>query len=292
MSVNVAPITPELDAKEIALFDWFKRKERVVVAYSGGVDSAYLAWAAYCSVGVRALALTAESASLSQRELEAATELANAIGITHRVIATSELERPEYVKNAPSRCYFCKDTLFDAAALLAHAEGFAVVVDGFNADDLKDHRPGHRAAAEHGVLHPLADHKLTKAEIRALSKRAQLSTWQKPQLACMSSRVPYGMSVTRERLSRIEAVEGQLATLGFFDFRARLIRDNDDMVRIEVGENEIARAFEHRKAIVASARSAGFRFVTLDLEGFRSGRMNDGLVTLPLGKGKKLTSVA
>lgn len=260
---------------------WLRARERVVVAFSGGVDSAYLAWAAGFALGADALAITARSASLADRELRAAEALAQRLGLRHRVVDTRELERPEYAENQRDRCYFCKDTLFDAATLIAHAEASATVADGFNADDFSDHRPGHQAAREHGVAHPLAEAGLRKAEIRALSRRAGLPTWNKPQLACLSSRVPYGVTVTAERLGRVEAMEDALRDLGFFDLRARLVSGTDEMVRIEIGEDEMARAFELRREIDRAGKRAGFRFVTLDLEGFRSGRMNDGLIHLP-----------
>lgn len=285
MAIEVAPLSESVAAKERRLLAWLKARVRVVVAYSGGVDSAYLAWAAKRALGSGALGLTARSASLSERELDAACALAKDLELRHHVIDTDELARPEYVENAPSRCYFCKDTLLDAAAALAaYAEQGAVVVDGFNADDLSDFRPGHRAAAEHGVAHPLAEVGLSKAEIRALSRQAGLPTWNKPQLACLSSRLPYGMAVTVERLARVEAVEEGLRSLGLFDVRARLVRENEDMVRIELGLEDLARALEHRTDIVAASRQAGFRFVTLDLEPFRSGRMNEGLVQLERGQ--------
>ena len=273
-------VEDDLARKEQGLFDWLRARERVVVAFSGGVDSTYLAWAARAALGAAARALTADSASLSRDELSAARALAARIGIDHQVIATGELDRPEYAANATSRCFYCKDTLFDAATLLAGAEGWGVVVDGFNADDMADFRPGHAAARRHGVLHPLAELALSKDEIRALSKRAELPTWEKPQLACLASRLPYGMEVTRDRLARVEAVEAILRRQDFFDVRARLVKGNDDMVRIEVGEGELSRVLEHRVAIVTAARQAGFSFVTLDLEGFRSGRLNEGLVQL------------
>ncbi|MBX2810431.1 MAG: ATP-dependent sacrificial sulfur transferase LarE [Myxococcales bacterium] len=284
MSVAVSLLTSELLGREQALIRALRGYKRVVVAFSGGVDSSYLAWAAYQALGEHALALTAASASLSQREQQSAVTIAQSIGIPHRLVTTDELHRPEYIENTPSRCYYCKDTLFDAASLLAEVENFDAVVDGFNADDMHDHRPGHQAAKEHLVVHPLADHQLSKADIRALSKRAGLDTWKKPQLACMSSRIPYGMSVTTERLSRVEGMEAALFELGLFDVRARLVRENDRMVRIEVGELEMVRVIEHRTSIVEAARSLGFSFVTLDLEGFRSGRMNEELVSIrPIG---------
>lgn len=280
--VEISELTPEVLEKGGALQALLRALDRVVVAYSGGVDSAFLAHEAHQALGPRALALTARSASLMAVELAEAEALAQTIGIEHRVVDTKELDRSAYVRNDVSRCYYCKDELFDAAALVAHAFDGAVVVDGFNADDMNDHRPGHRAAAEHGVRHPLAEVGLSKAEIRALSRARGLPTWKKPQLACLSSRLPYGMSVTPERLSRVEQVEVALRDLGFFDVRARLVKDNDAMVRIEVGEAELERVVrpEVRGRIVGAARAVGFSYVTLDLEGFRSGRLNEGLVQL------------
>ncbi len=278
MSVASIDSTPQLDA----LRRWFEPHPRVVVAFSGGVDSTLVAKVAFDVLRDRAQAITARSASLMPEELDDAVALAQEIGIDHRIVDTAELDRDEYRANAPSRCYYCKTELFDATALLAQSQPGAVVVDGFNRDDMKDHRPGHQAAAEHGVLHPLAEVGLTKADVRAVSKVLGLRTWAKPQLACLSSRVPYGMEVTADRLERVAAVERALRAERFFDLRARLVRDNDDMVRIELGASEWARLAdpELRARLVRAARSAGFRFVTVDLEGFRSGRMNDALVQL------------
>ena len=269
-------------AKEAALEALLTSFERVVVAYSGGVDSAYLAHVTARCLGDRAVAVTARSASLMQAELQDAIRLAAAMRIEHRVVDTGELARPEYQANDTARCYHCKTELFDATQLVAAGLEGAVVVDGFNADDLSDFRPGHRAAAEHRVRHPLAEVGLTKAEIRALSRRRDLETWNKPQLACLSSRLPDGLAVTEARLGKVEAVEMALRAEGFFDLRARLVKDNDDMVRIELGAAELPRLVdpEVRARVVAAARAAGFRFVTLDLEGFRSGRLNEGLVQL------------
>lgn len=255
---------------------------RIVVAYSGGVDSAFVLAVAREVRGEGVLAFTARSPSLMAVELEEAAALARQLGVAHEIVDTEELARPGYVANGVDRCYHCKSELFDATSLAAERFAGAAVVDGFNADDLDDHRPGHRAAAEHAVLHPLAECGFTKADVRAMSRHLGLPTWRKPQLACLASRVPYGTEVTRERLARVEAVEVTLRLLGFHDVRARLVRDNDDMVRIEVGDAELARVVspDVRPRLVEAARAAGFRFVTVDLEGFRSGRMNEGLVTL------------
>ncbi len=265
-----------------ALRDWFEPLPRVVVAFSGGVDSTLVARVAHDVLGDRSLALTARSASLMAEELDDAVALADEIGIVHRIVDTGELDRAEYRANAPSRCYYCKTELFDATTAFAGAYPSAVVVDGFNLDDMADHRPGHVAAAEHQVRHPLAEVGLRKVDVRAVSKLLGLRTWSKPQLACLSSRVPYGMEVTAERLERVAAVERALRQERFHDLRARLVRDNDDMVRIEVGGDEWIRIGdpEVRTRIVAAAKAAGFRFVTVDLEAFRSGRMNDALVQL------------
>lgn len=281
-SLSVSPLDEAVDSKEQLLRALVSSYSRVVVAYSGGVDSAYLAHIAHEELGDRALAVTAQSASLMQVELQDAATLAQQIGIQHEVVQTQELDRPAYQKNDTGRCYQCKDELFDATAAVARAQRGTVVLDGFNADDLKDFRPGHRAAAEHDVRHPLAEADLSKADIRALSKRCGLPTWQKPQLACLSSRLPYGMTVTPERLGKVEAVEMALRAEGFFDLRARLVKDNDDMVRIEVGAEELPRIVQAgvRERIRDAAVAAGFRFVTVDLDGFRSGRLNDGLVQL------------
>ncbi|MCK6546849.1 ATP-dependent sacrificial sulfur transferase LarE [Myxococcota bacterium] len=281
-ALAIADLTPVVEAKLAALRALLATLDHVVVAFSGGVDSAFVLRVAHEVLGDRALALTARSASLPKAELDDAVALARELGARHRVVDTRELDRPGYVQNAPTRCYFCKTELFDVAALTAHAEGGAVVIDGFNADDGKDHQHGHRAANEHGVRHPLAEVGLGKAEVRALSKHLGLRTWRKPQLACLSSRVPHGVEVTPERLGRVEAVEAVLRRLGFFDVRARLVRDNDDMVRLEVGDAELTRvvAPEVRGVLVQAAHDAGFRFVTLDLEPFRSGRLSEAAETL------------
>ena len=282
MLSDIAELTPEVQHKEEVLRKRLSDLQDVLVAYSGGVDSAYLAYCAYKVLGDRAVAVTARSASMSDRELVQASALARDIGIRHQIIDTGELDRPEYVANSTTRCYYCKDTLFKAVQFIAQTRRDCVVLDGFNADDFSDYRPGHQAAAEYGVIHPLAEVGLMKSEIRVLSRAAGLRTWNKPQLACLASRVPYGMAVTGPRLGKIESLENTMKDLGFVDVRARLVKANDEMVRLEVGGSEVLRVVELKNQIVRVAKRLGFKFVTLDLEGFRSGRMNEGLVELPI----------
>lgn len=279
MSFSPSPASGEAKEKLRALEARLRGLGRVLVAYSGGVDSAFLLKVAHQTLGAEARAFTARSPSLPAHELQAAIELASSLGVEHLVVDTNELERAGYVENSPSRCYHCKTELFSASSEHAQAFPGSVVIDGFNHDDLSDFRPGHRAAAEHGVVHPLSEVGLGKAEIRALSRELGLPTWDKPQLACLSSRIPHGTPVTKERLSRVEALERALLELGFFDVRARLLAGQDDAVRLELGPEELPRAVrpELRPRIVEAAHAAGFRFVTLDLEGFRSGRMSEGL---------------
>lgn len=272
-------VSLEARAKLDALRARLTELGRVLVAYSGGVDSAFLLKVAHDVLGAEARAFTARSPSLPAHELASARALADALGASHVVVDTHELERAGYVENSPARCYHCKSELFSVSTEYTRHFPGAVVIDGFNHDDLSDFRPGHRAAAEHGVVHPLSEVGLTKAEIRALSRELGLPTWNKPQLACLSSRIPHGTPVTPERLARIEAMERALAELGFFDVRARLLAGQEDAVRLELGASELVRAVDPatRPRIVAAGHAAGFRFVTLDLEGFRSGRMSEGL---------------
>jgi pyridinium-3,5-biscarboxylic acid mononucleotide sulfurtransferase len=272
--------TPE--AKLDALRAKMAEYAQVVVAFSGGVDSAFLLRVAVEVLGERALAITARSPSMMTVELHEASALAEELGARHEIFDTEELSRAGYVENTSERCYFCKSELFGLTESIARKFGQAVVVDGFNADDIQDHRPGHRAANEHGVMHPLAEVGLRKEEIRSLSRSLGLRTWNKPQLACLASRFPYGMPVTERNLQRIEQVETKFRNLGFRDVRARLVRENEDMLRLEIGEDELARALHSttRQAILQVAHAQGFRFVTIDMEGFRSGRLNEGLVQM------------
>jgi pyridinium-3,5-biscarboxylic acid mononucleotide sulfurtransferase len=250
--------------------------DSLLVAFSGGADSAYLAWAAHRALGPRALAVTALSPSFSAYDREQALELAHGIGLRHECIETHEFENPLYVANNADRCYHCKDELFVQMEALAAARGFTAIAYGINADDTQDFRPGHRAATEHRVLTPLLDAGLTKAEIRALSRRAGLPTWDRPASACLSSRIPYGTAVTPELLRRVEAGEAVLRELSFRQFRVRV---HGDLARIEIAPQELQRALDPQMAQEFAARfkAIGFSFVTLDLEGYRQGSLNAAL---------------
>lgn len=249
----------------------------VIVAYSGGVDSALLASAAHEAIGEKALSVTARSPSLAPSELREAVELASTLGLNHRVIDTNEVHRPEYQANAPDRCFFCKDELYIHLTGLATDEDFRFVANGANVNDLGDYRPGLRAAAQYGVRSPLVEAGLTKAEIRALSRERGLPTWDKPAQACLSSRVPYGTPVTVEALERIAQAEEFLRELGLRQLR---VRHHDTIARIEVEAVDLSFLTRNdiRKQVAERFRAIGYAYVTLDLEGFRSGSLNEVLV--------------
>src|SRR5215467_2473953 len=254
------------EAKERALCDTLASLDSVIVAYSGGVDSAYLAYIAHRTLGDRALAVTADSPSYPERHRELAVRIARDFGLRHEIIHTNELERPEYRANPANRCYYCKHELYTHLSQIAAARG-AVIVDGNNADDRGDYRPGRQAAREFGVRSPLDEVGLTKDEIRALSRDAGLPTWDEPASACLSSRIPYHSEVTDEKLRTIERAEQALRALGF---RVCRVRHHDELARIEIGRDEMARALEPaiNAAIVRELKAAGYRYVSLDLQGY------------------------
>lgn len=248
----------------------------VLVACSGGVDSVLLAAVAAKVLGEKAVAATAVSPSLASGELEDARAAAKAAGIRHIEVPTDEIENPAYAANAPDRCFHCKDTAYGTFTALAAREGIAVVVDGTNADDSGDYRPGRRAAQEHGVRSPLAEAGMTKQEIRDWARELGLSVWDKPAAACLSSRVPYGSPVTLEKLTRIDKAEAALKALGFRQCR---VRDHGAVARVEIESPLLPKLLEIREQVVTALKSAGFSYVSLDLEGFRSGSMNEVIQT-------------
>ena len=265
-----------LAEKERKLFGQLAGMRRVIVAYSGGTDSAYLAWAARRVLGDHAIAITADSASIPESHKRDAEAFARECGIRHEYIATHEFDNPDYVKNDPNRCFHCKDELFTCLDAMARERGIEHIVYGVNVDDLGDYRPGQRAAKLHQVKAPLVDAGLTKAEIRELSRLAGLSTWDRPASACLSSRVPYGTPVTPETVKTVERGEEAIRALGFRQFRVRF---HGELVRIEVAKDELERAMtpEMAQSFVAIFKPLGFHYVTIDLEGYRQGSLNSVL---------------
>jgi uncharacterized protein len=277
-----AELSPQLVALRDRLLEICQSLESCVVAYSGGVDSAVVAKACHLALGERAIAVMGESDSVAAGEVASAVELAAQIGIACRVVRTAEFQKPEYVRNSPDRCYHCKTELYDRLTELAPSLGVAVVVSGTNADDLGDYRPGLTAAREHAVRSPLAEAGLTKADVRQLAAHWGLPVYDKPATPCLSSRVAYGEEVTPERLRMIDAAEQYLRSLGLGEVRVRYHRG--DLARIEAPLAHVARLADPavRAELAARLRAAGFRYVTLDLEGFRSGSQNAVLGGLPI----------
>ena len=248
---------------------------RVLVAFSGGVDSSLVAHVAAATLGENALAVTSGSKSLKRSDLKLAGELAEKWGMRHRVIVTDEVANPAYRANPVNRCFHCKTSLYDALERIAQEEGFDHILNGTNADDLGDHRPGLQAAANYRVVSPLVDAGFNKADIRALAAALGMENAQKPQAACLSSRFPYGSHIDEARLAQVEAAEDALADLGFSQFR---VRHHEEVARIELVASELARALELRTDVERRVKDAGYRYVAIDLGGFRSGSLNEGLI--------------
>lgn len=278
--MTVAAPGSALASRERRLYDALSSFDSVIVAFSGGVDSAYLAWVATEVLGPAALCVTADSPSYPDHHRQLALRIAREFSLHHEFVTTSETEQPEYRANPVNRCYYCKSELYDVLSRLAAARGIAVIVDGSNADDRSDYRPGRQAARECGVRSPLDEANLTKADIRELSRRAGLPTWDEPASACLSSRIPYHSEVTSEKLRMIERAEAALRDLGF---RVCRVRHHDTLARIELGTHELPRALDPdvRDRIVRELRAIGYQHVTIDLQGYRMGSLNEGVRLRP-----------
>lgn len=273
---TIEALTHAIASKQAALFENLRTLGSVVIAYSGGADSAYLAWAARQVLGDSVVAITADSASIPESHKRDAEAFAREHNIRHEYIATSEFDNPDYVKNAPDRCFHCKDELFTKLAAEAGKRGIAHVVYGVNVDDFGDYRPGQRAAELHKVKAPLVEAGLSKADIRELSRIAGLATWDRPASACLSSRIPYGTPVTIQNVKTVERGEEEIRALGFRQFRVRF---HGELVRIEIAPDELPRALDPAMAgaFTRIFKPLGFHYITLDLEGYRQGSLNSVL---------------
>ncbi|NLT65531.1 MAG: ATP-dependent sacrificial sulfur transferase LarE [Acidobacteria bacterium] len=274
-----------LEEKEQKLEELLRSLAPVIVAFSGGVDSSYLAYKAYKTLGSQALAITAESASVPSHQRRMAEQLVQQFGIPRKIVHSRELERPEYSVNSSDRCYYCKDELFTVLEAVAQEVGSAVILDGLNADDTGDYRPGTKAGMEHLVRSPLLEAGLSKDDIRELSRRAGLPTADQPASACLSSRFPYGVAITEEKLRIVDEGEEALRGMGFTVFR---VRHHDHLVRIEFGPEDLRKALNPESAarLAATFKSLGYKYVTLDLEGYRTGSANEVLDELQKQKFK------
>jgi uncharacterized protein len=277
--------TMTLDEKERMLEDLLKSLAPVVVAFSGGVDSTYLAYKAHKVLGDQALAVTAESASVPSHQRRMAADVVKQIGIVHKIIYSQELEREEYSENPFDRCYYCKDELFTKLRTIAGEFGFATILDGLNADDLGDFRPGRKAGEEHKIRSPLMEAGLCKSEIRELSRRAELPTADQPSSACLASRIPYGVKITEEKLRIVDQGEEALREMGFRIFR---VRHHEQLVRLEFGPEDLRKSLNPEMAarLAALFKKLGYKYVTLDLEGYRMGSGNEVLTDAETGKFK------
>jgi uncharacterized protein len=275
LAADPSPLSAELKAKRDRLLDVLRSLGSTAVAFSGGIDSTVVARAAAEALGDCAIAVTADSPSVPRRELDDARRLAHHIGIRHEILATEEFDDPDYIRNDGTRCYYCKSELYSRIETLLPKLGVAVICSGANLDDRGDYRPGLKAAAEHQVRHPLQEAGFTKADVRALARAWDLPTWDKPASPCLSSRLAPGVAVTPERTGRVEDAEEYLRTLGYRECRVRL--HEGELARIEVPAEGLARLAEPavRAALAQRFKELGFRYVTLDLEGFRSGSLND-----------------
>ena len=276
-----APADAALLTKQDALISRLRESRRLIVAYSGGVDSSYLAWAAHRALGENVLAVTAISASFPAHHRAMAEQIVAEFGIPHRFVETDEMTRSAYRKNDLDRCYHCKSSLFERLDGLLDELDFAAIAYGVNVDDTGDFRPGHRAAAEHRVLSPLLDAGLRKSEVRVLAERAGLPCWNTPASACLASRLPYGTEVTLERLSQVEAGEAAIRALGFEQVR---LRHHGPVARIELDREVLAAGIprETREAMASAIKALGFRYVCIDLDGYRTGSLNEGHATASL----------